>query len=186
MPEKEFGATAWGRAWLRTIERTDGPPHPQLPKARSLARNQKAALAIALGTITASVTDGSATHQTNIQLHPWNASQAALAEPLLVHLPSATVVGDLPDSLATTLTKAGAPIAVPLAEIAEGCTCRARTKPCVHVLTTLYALVLLIDERPMTALNLRTGELQPGNDIDENWIALASIRPEAFHTMVDI
>ena len=37
---REFGATAWGRAWLKMIEPVliTGPPDRDLPRARALAR----------------------------------------------------------------------------------------------------------------------------------------------------
>lgn len=41
----EFGATPWGRAWVRAIEPTVvAAPNPLLPKARSLARNKAVTL----------------------------------------------------------------------------------------------------------------------------------------------
>lgn len=47
MMAAEFGATAWGRAWLRTIESTaTAAPNAQLPQARSLARGGAVTLAL--------------------------------------------------------------------------------------------------------------------------------------------
>lgn len=182
MAQPEFGATAWGRAWLRTVERMDGMPNPQLPKARSLARNQKASLTIGPDTITAAVADGNATHQVSIQVRRWDTVQAECAAPLLAGGRTASAVGDLPDDLADALTKAGAPVAVPLDEITASCTCRARARPCAHVLAALYGLVLVVDERPVTALELRADDLSSSHGADGSWIELTTIRPENFYT----
>ncbi|MFN3601914.1 MAG: SWIM zinc finger family protein [Dietzia sp.] len=182
MAQPEFGATAWGRAWLRTIERTQGKPHPQLPKARSLARNQKAALTIGPEGIAASVADGSSTHYVSIQIERWNADQTTSAVPILAARYTASVVGDLPDSLADALTKAGAPIAVTLDELTSTCTCRTRSRPCAHILTALYGLVLLVDERPTAALELRADDLPVISGTYENWIGLATLRAAGFYS----
>lgn len=181
MAQPEFGATAWGRAWLRTIERTNGGPNPQLPKARSLARNQKATLTLAAETITATVLDGAASHNVSIPIERWSDTEQAAAEPILAGQTD-SVVGDLPDQLLDTLTKAGVPIAVPIADIAATCTCRSRTKLCAHILTALYGLVLLVDERPATALEIRANSLVSGPPADPDWVPLSAIRPEHFYT----
>ncbi|SMX77834.1 SWIM zinc finger [Brevibacterium aurantiacum] len=183
MAQPEFGATSWGRSWLRTIERTGGMPNPQLPKARSLARNQKATLTIAAEGITAAVADGSTTHQVSIQIPRWSADQTTVAAPLLTAANTASVVGDLPDSLADALTKAAVPVAAALDELAATCTCRTRAHPCAHILTALYGLVLLIDERPMTALEIRARDLPRTTAIDENWIELTALRADEFYAV---
>lgn len=181
MPPPEFGATAWGRAWLRTVERTGAMPHRQLPRARTLARHQGTPPAVSLGRVTAAVGDGSSTHQVSMHVRPWNAVEARAARPALELGRTPSAVGDLPDILAETLMKAGAPIAVPLDEVTATCTCRARTQLCAHILAALYELVLLVDERPLTALELRSGDLASTPGGDENWIALAMIRVDGFY-----
>ncbi|MFC6932859.1 hypothetical protein ACFQHO_22640 [Actinomadura yumaensis] len=61
----EFGATAWGRAWLRTAEPVAAPPDRLRPKARSLARNHAVtSLTITAGQVEAEV----AGHRTSLRL----------------------------------------------------------------------------------------------------------------------
>ncbi len=183
MPQPEFGATAWGRAWLRTVERTDRVPNPALPRARSLARNQKASLTVGPGTITADVTDGAATRHVSIHLPCWDDREQTAAGSLLAGTPTNSIVGDLPDRLLDTLTAAGVTIAVPLVSTTAACDCRSRTHPCVHVLTALYAFVLLTDERPLTALEVRTSEPSPQSQhTDPDWIPLSTLDAASFYT----
>lgn len=176
----EFGVTAWGRAWLRTVERTTGLPLPGLPKARTLARNRQVALDVAAHPIAATVTDGTRSHTTVLPIRRWDEGHLRRAWEMLRGSASAT--GDLPDDLAGALKDAGVVVAIPLEEVPYACSCRSRASPCAHVLAAVYALVLLIDERPQTAVDIRTGgapqEAEPGPD----WVALATLSPEGFYS----
>lgn len=182
MTQPEFGATAWGRAWLRTLERTSGVPNPQLPKARSLARNQQATLALAFDNITATVVDSATTHHVVIPITRWSEAEQAAADLLLADTHTQSVVGDLPDQLIGTLTNATVSIAISMSDLTGSCTCRSRTKPCAHILATLYGLILLIDERPVTAIEIRTNSLQIDRATDPGWMPLTAIRAENFYT----
>ena len=195
MADLEFGATLWGRTWLRTVERTDGPPRSQLPKARSLARNRRVELTLpdagAADTetpnATAEVRDGSSTHTVTLTLPPWDDAERTTADTVLAgHRPDAS--GDLPDELLPQLTDAGAEV-VPTApgtpDETATCTCRARAKPCAHILATLYTLVSVIDERPLTALEIRSGGESPwagDGDADPDVILLEDIDVATFFT----
>lgn len=191
MAGAEFGATLWGRAWLRTVERTDGTPRAQLPKARSLARNRKVDLVLpgadaADGSpaVTAAVRDGSSTHTVTLAPCGWSAAEQDAAGSVLAGLrpdPS----GDLPDDLVGRFGDAGVPVVPAAPDETATCTCRARSRPCAHILATLYTLVSTIDERPVTALELRCpdgvgngGVADAGSDAD--WIALEDIDPATF------
>lgn len=183
MAQPEFGATAWGRAWLRTIERTQGMPNPQLPQARSLARQRKATLTIDSGFVTAVVADGSSTSQVSIRIEPWSRDQAASAAAVIPAGHPGSPTGDLADGLADTLTKAVVPLAIPLDELGAACTCRARARPCAHILTTVYGLVLLVDERPRLALELRGHRPPTLEGSERNWIEFATLRADEFYTV---
>lgn len=193
MAEAEFGATLWGRAWLRTVERTDGTPRAQLPKARSLARNHRVDLvlpaadgAAAVPAVTAAVRDGSSTHTVTLAPCGWSAAEQDAAGSVLAGLrpdPS----GDLPDELIGRFSDAGVSVVPATPDETATCTCRARSKPCAHIIATLYTLVSTIDERPVTALELRCPDGAGGSTgagagaaTDADWIALEDIDPATF------
>lgn len=180
MADTEFGATLWGRAWLRTVERTDGPPRSNLPKARSLARNHKVELVLS-GSPTATVRDGTSTSTVVLNLTPWTEKEAgAAADVLSAYRPDPS--GDLPDGLLAQLTEADVSVTPDTPDDTATCTCRARKRPCAHILAAIYALVLQIDERPVTAVEVRVGGETPwgGSSADPDWIALEEIDAATF------
>lgn len=181
MAPREFGATAWGRGWLRTIERIDAAPHPGLPKARSLARNGKVTVTTSSETLTADVQDGGAVRQVRVLLPRWKQSEQEVADRILAAEEPVGAGGDLPDALFDTLTAAGVAIAVSPDEAAATCTCRSRIRPCAHILATLYALILQIDERPVTAVEIRSATAVGADAQDSAWISLAVLDPAAFY-----
>lgn len=180
----EFGATAWGRCWLRTVERTRGTPNPLLPRARSIARNQQAVLTLAPGLVTAAVSEKAGIATVRIELPTWPADVDRTAA---LHLRQFSArrpdspAGDLPDSLADDLAEAGVPIAASLDEIVATCTCRARRRPCAHILATIYAVVLRVDEQPRLAVELRTERPRTAGPADPGWIPLTQIDPSTFY-----
>ncbi|OLT52753.1 hypothetical protein BJF89_04630 [Corynebacterium sp. CNJ-954] len=184
MADTEFGATLWGRAWLRTVERTDGPPRSNLPKARSLARNHKVDLTGpgTPGVPAATVRDGSSTATVVLNLAPWTEKEAgAAADVLSAYRPDPS--GDLPDALLAQLTGAGVSVTPDTPDVTATCTCRARKRPCAHILAAIYALVLQIDERPVTALELRSNGAVPWADdagTSTAWIPLEEIDAATF------
>lgn len=180
MADTEFGATLWGRAWLRTVERTDGPPRSNLPKARSLARNHKVELVLS-GSPTATVHDGTSTSTVVLNLAPWTEKEArAAADVLSAYRPDPS--GDLPDDLLAQLTEADVSVTPDTPDETATCTCRARKRPCAHILAAIYALVLQIDERPVTALELRSTAVPWGDGAGTStaWIPLDAIDAATF------
>jgi uncharacterized Zn finger protein len=175
----EFGATAWGRAWVRTIERTDRPPNPLLPKARSLARNQAVTLSVTPGRVDADVVDRGAAHRVRIDVPRWPEPTRAEAARLVAdagHRGLAT--GDLPDAIEAQLRGRGiATAATPEADT-SGCDCRTRRRPCVHVLAAVYALAQLVDERPALAVELRSVEVAAPSS---EWIPVTHLHATAFY-----
>lgn len=181
MAQTEFGATAWGRSWVRSIERTDRVPNQKLPKARSLARNQNTNITLATGAIASVVVDGSARHDVSVLVPRWDERETATAQTILASGHPNSAVGDLPDHLVGALIKAGVPVSVALADVAATCTCRSRARPCVHVFAALYALVLLIDERPVTALEIRADGLHSDAPTGPDWVPLTTVSPSSFY-----
>lgn len=190
MVDAEFGATPWGRAWLRTVERTDGSPRTQLPKARSLARNHKVDLTLSGSPgspgsprATATVRDGSSSPTVTLNLSPWTEEEEAAASVVLAtHRPDPS--GDLPDDLLTQLTEADVSVTPAAPDETATCTCRARKRPCPHILAAIYTLVLQIDERPVTALELRSTAVPWGDGAGTStaWIPLDAIDAATFFT----
>jgi uncharacterized Zn finger protein len=178
----KLGATAWGYAWLRTIEPTTGRPDPRLPRARAIAQRQEDALTVDAPMLTATIADGRREHRVLVRVPPWADADAATAEALLASERERPATGDIPDHVVGRLTAAGLTVAVPLDEIDATCTCRTREAPCVHVLATLYGLVLSVDERPLTAWELRMPPAASGRRPDPDWLALSELEPGTFFT----
>lgn len=177
----EFGATPWGRAWLRTAEPVAAPPDRLRPKARSLARNNAVtSLTITAGQVEAEV----AGHRTTLRLPVWDDTERVerlVAKALDNAGPLAP--GDLPDDLAAAFRSEGIAIAVPPDALAPDCACPARRPLCVHALATLYALIQRIDETPALALDLRrqAPSTDPSDPPSADWTPLSTIDLTTFY-----
>lgn len=66
----EFGATIWGRDWVRLAEPIQvSRPNPRLPKARSLVRNDRVEIGrLSAGTVQCTVISGSANETVSISI----------------------------------------------------------------------------------------------------------------------
>ncbi|RDI62709.1 SWIM zinc finger family protein [Nocardia pseudobrasiliensis] len=181
----EFGATRWGRAWIRTVEKTTASvPNPALPRARSVARNQGATLTVEVGMVTAKVVVSGSEFTVTIELPLWSEETKKDAERLIAKSLAANpglAAGDLPDGLEADFAAAGIAVAVPLDEQISTCDCRTRKRPCVHILATLYALSLRVDERPRLAVELRTDSATVAEQADPDWIPLTELDAAAFY-----
>ena len=174
---REFGATAWGRAWLKQIEPVliTGAPDRDLPRARALD------LTITGRRVTASITDRSHGQTLALDIPAWSGDEQRTVERALTSTGSLHA-GDLPDRLATDLTAAGVRIAPRIEEIAAaGDTGRIERR---HVLAVCYALVQRIDEEPVLAVRLRTpSETSPSTvkSSPAGLLALTDIDPKTFY-----
>ncbi|MGK5691814.1 SWIM zinc finger family protein [Streptomyces sp. URMC 128] len=181
----EFGATPWGRIWVRTVESTAAAgPNPALPKARSLARNHAATLTVGTGRVEAEVVVSGRTQQVRIDLPRWSEEERAEAERLVGKALAEhqnLAAGDLPDSLEADLRREKIGVAVALDDMDAACDCKTRRRPCVHVLATLYTLSQRIDERPLLALELRSPGWEPAAPADPDWTPLADLDVESFY-----
>ena len=152
---REFGATAWGRAWLKMIEPVliTGPPDRDLPRARALARRAIADLALEANQVTVRLTERGHEHTITLNIPTWNREEQNVVARTIGQAASSWS-GDLPDHLVTELTSAGVSITPHIGEIPAtsdtGEACRR------HVLAVCYALVQKIDEEPELAVRLRT------------------------------
>ena len=182
----EFGATPWGRAWIRTIESTTAAgPNPLLPKARSLARNHAVTLTTEAGRVEAEVKVSGATQRVRIDLPTWPPRQREDAERLIAKALAdnrGLATGDLPDALEASLREHDIGIAVALDEQEAVCDCRTRKRPCVHILATIYALGQRVDERPVLAVELWSAGVEVvTTPADPDWVVLGDIDPATFY-----
>ncbi|MEV1156031.1 hypothetical protein AB0J27_11580 [Micromonospora chokoriensis] len=181
----EFGATPWGRVWVRTIESTSaGGPNTLLPKARTLARNSTSIVAAGTGRVEADVTVSGGVCRVQIDLPIWpDRTQAEVgrlvAKAVAEH--RGLVAGDLPDTLEADFRHHAISVAAHFEELHSGCTCRSRKRPCVHVFATIYALVQLVDERPALAVELRSAAAKAIVTTDPDWVALSEFDPAGFY-----
>ena len=154
----EFGATAWARAWLRTIEKN--APKPKLSTARTLARANTVALTrLASGSIAADVTVKGTKFTVTIEVPLWTEKQFDSVTRALERAGAAgrsAPVGELPDSVVPALTSIGVGVAPELVDCTATCNCSAKLPPCVHHLAAIYALASKLDEEPAVALTLRS------------------------------
>jgi uncharacterized Zn finger protein len=148
---REFGTTAWGRDWLRLAEPTSiTRPDAALPRARSLARNDRVHdLAVEPGQVAALVEDRGR-HRVSVTVPTWPAAQLDRARSVLA---GAAAGEDLPDSLHAALRDAGLELAARTGTTA--CSCGSRRDRCVHLLAAYFELARRLDERPRLALVLR-------------------------------
>ncbi|MGW6377026.1 hypothetical protein ACWFRB_13285 [Rhodococcus sp. NPDC055112] len=190
MTAAEFGATAWGRAWLRTIESTAASaPNAQLPQARRLARGGSVTLTgVSAGRVCAEVAAKQRSHAVTIEVPRWDDAALALVREVL-GAPGlgGGASGDLPDGPVAKLQGAGIAVAATPAECGATCSCTSRRAPCLHHLAAVYALVQLIDEEPALAVRLRSddsvavGSAGAGSPEGPDWIALSEVDPASFY-----
>lgn len=181
----EFGATAWGRAWLRLAEPTTVTTvDTRLPKARALARRGRVeSLMTAPGRIDAVVRTHDAEHPVRFAFPPWDDAARGRIDAFLGEDPAARRAlsgGDAPDELAAAVGD----VAPDEDAVEAACRCRERRRPCLHQLAVLYALVQRIDEEPTLALALR-GWDRSGAAVDDSGAApvpLAALDPARFYT----
>ncbi|WP_092801465.1 hypothetical protein [Rhodococcus globerulus] len=186
----EFGVTAWGRVWLRTVEQTStSGRNPALPTARTLARNGGVTFTdISAGTVSAQVTAKGKTSTVVVTVPLWDKTQSDTAARMIraVGTKNRSVsTGELPDSVVADLQALDITVAVGLSECTATCDCSSRRTPCVHHLAAIYALAGRIDEEPALAVTLRTKQAKRRNSVAKKlqaeWIPLREINVESFY-----
>ena len=152
---REFGSTAWGRAWLKQLEPVliTGPPDRDLPRARALARRAIEDLTIEANQVTVRLTESGHEHTITLNIPTWNREEQNVVARTIGQAASSWS-GDLPDHLVTELTSTGVPITPPIADITTTSDTGEASRR--HVLAICYALVQKIDEEPELAVRLRT------------------------------
>ncbi|MGY4101802.1 hypothetical protein ACW2Q0_19945 [Nocardia sp. R16R-3T] len=148
MADNEFGYTAWDMDWVRLAEPLRQARHdPQLPRARSIARNNGVQATIEGRILRATIHRGGQASVTHLEVAPLPRSAiTAIAE----IIPDTTV---LTDEMHRALVSAGvSPAPNPAG---TDCTCSARTTRCAHVLAVYYDMARRVDENPRLALEIQ-------------------------------
>lgn len=180
---REFGATAWGRAWLRQIEPVliTGPPDRDLPRARALARRAIEDLTIEANQVTARLTERGHKHTITLNIPIWNREEQNVVTRTIGQATSSRS-GDLPDRLVTELSSVGVRIAPPTDAITTTSDTGEASRR--HVLAVRYALVQMIDEEPELAVRLRTPS-EPASKTKsltpDGLLPLTAIDPRTFY-----
>lgn len=177
---RDYGVTAWGRAWLSRVEpiHFSGPPDSALPRARTLCRRALSDLTIDGSTVIAHVT-GTGRHPTvTLEVPTWTPKERATAAGIIGRA-DAEPGGDLPDRLVGELSTAGVTLAPPITDIAVSGAGVKRH----HVLAVCYALIRRIDEEPVLALRLRapTDGVARVASVPPDLIALTAIDATTFY-----
>lgn len=169
----EFGLTAWGRDWIRLAQPISiTRPNPALPRARTLARNDKVVeVVITAGAITAEVS-GKRKYVVSLSCPTWTEPDIRRAEDILAAVPA----GDLPDSVHVECIRRGL---VMLEEVTAICDCTQRATPCVHILAVFFEIARRVDEQPLLAFELRG--VRGRSDRDATRILIEHIDPANFY-----
>lgn len=176
----DFGATMWGRSWLRVVEPLNGTPNPQLPRARRLARDAEVVVGQGTGVISAQVEDAGSTLHVTVIVPMWGSDEAETAQALLHEHEGGSVGGELPQALFDELMDRGVTIGVPLDRLECSCPCRSRNTHCAHVLACIYASVLVVDQRPISAYELRSPVPFVEPEANTDWASLSSLSSAGF------
>lgn len=179
---REFGATAWGRAWLKQIEPIliTGAPDRDLPRARALARRAITDLSIDGPQVTARLTDRGRDHTITLDVPTWTGKEQRTVS-WIIDRTGTSHAGDLSDHLAADLTSAGVRIAPRIDDI-TACSDTGHVER-RHLLALCYALVQRIDEEPVLAIRLRTPpETSPSTETASpaGLLALTDLNPKTF------
>lgn len=155
-----LGVTAWGRAWLRTVESTQASTsNSLLPQARTLAiRGAVTLTTVEAGRIRAEVTVRGKTVPVGIDVPLWDRTESAAARALLTRVGARdrrVSAGEIPDSVVADLVAKGISVTGDVADHTTTCGCAGRRSPCLHHLAAIYRLVQQIDEEPALAVTLR-------------------------------
>lgn len=156
----KYGVTAWGRAWLRTVESTAASSsNSLLPQARLLVSKGSVTLtAVHAGRIRAEVTVRGKVVPVEIAIPLWSGRESAAVRAVVTRAgveDRRVAVGEIPDSVVAELTAKSISLTGAPAAYTTTCACTGRKRPCLHHLAAIYQLVAQIDEVPALAITLR-------------------------------
>ncbi|WP_016699340.1 hypothetical protein [Actinoalloteichus spitiensis] len=183
---REFGCTAWGKAWLRRLEPlASGGPDPDRVRARGLARRAVREFRVQGTQVSAVLGERGREHVITLTVPPWTPDEIRTARRRLRSTagPSGTLPEDLPDELAAELEAAGPRIAPDPGELTASTPSGPPRR--AHLLAVCYALVQRVDEEPALAVRLRMAGAQdvptPPAPTSPSLIPLAELDPRLFY-----
>ncbi|OZD10358.1 hypothetical protein CH275_01410 [Rhodococcus sp. 06-235-1A] len=179
-----FGSTPWGKDWVRRVEPiTVIRPNPMLPRARSLVRNDAVSLDHNnIGEFRCVVSAGKRSETAVLALPRYSAAERKSVLRILArHTRGGATSGDLPDEVHAELV---ASKLSPVPDSTEAsCTCSGRIDPCLHVTAATYAISLIVDQMPTSALAVRGIDLSAATtsrDVLRRWMPIGSLDGSAF------
>lgn len=148
-----FGATWWGKRWLRTLEQLGLTyPDSRMSRARSLVTKEAVDLLhVETGELSAWVDQPRKSFGVSVTIAPfsqdrWHVFDSTVAA-RLSNL--AELLDDrLPADIDRQLEPAGLTLFPADSEIDSSCPCRDRTRVCVHVIAIQHAFAVLFDDDP--------------------------------------
>ncbi|MEK8071456.1 hypothetical protein [Rhodococcoides navarretei] len=179
-----FGSTPWGREWVRRVEPiTVTRPNPMLPRARSLVRNDAVSVDHDnIGEFRCVVSAGKRSEIAVLALPRYTAAERKSVLRILArHTRDSATSGDLPDEVHAKLV---ASKLSPVPDSTEAsCSCSGRIDPCLHVTAATYAISLIVDRMPTSALAVRGVDLSAATtskDVPRRWMPIDSLSATAF------
>ena len=179
-----FGSTPWGKDWVRRVEPIAVTrPNPTLPRARSLVRNDAVAVHHSrVGEFRCVVSAGRKAETAVLFVPRYSAGERKSVLRILARHPrGGASSGDLPDEVHAELVAGKLP---PVPNTTEtSCTCSGRIDPCIHVTAATYAVSLIVDQMPTSALAVRGVDLSAATastDHPRRWVPIENVDATAF------
>ena len=155
-----FGATWWGRAWVRALEGRARLDTSRLPRGRSYAReNRVADLAVGPGGVDARV-QGRQRAPYDVRLgvreltaDEWDALVGAIAG--RAGHAAALFAGELHPEIVDDAASVGVDLLPDAGELTPSCTCADWADPCKHAAAVCYLVADLLDDDPFELFHLR-------------------------------
>lgn len=155
-----FGATWWGKRWLRTLEQLGlSYPDSRMATGRSLANREAVDLmTVETGELSAWVDQPRKSFGVTISLTPYTDAQWRMFDSVVAQR-LGNIADLLDDRLPTGVDRQLEPHGLSLFptddEIDTGCPCRDRTKVCVHVIALQHVFATNFDDDPFLLPLLR-------------------------------
>jgi len=160
MRRQGFGATWWGRAWVRALEGRARLDANRLPRGRSYAREHRVMdLAVGPGGVSASVQGRQRTPYTvrlgvrELTAAEWDAVVGAIAAK--AGHAAALFAGELHPEILDDAASVGVHLLPDAGELVPSCTCADWADPCKHSAAVCYLVADVLDEDPFELFHLR-------------------------------
>ncbi len=155
-----FGATWWGRAWVRALEGRARLDTSRLPRGRTYAREDRVTdLSVAPGEVRARV---KGRQRTPYEVHlgvreltddQWATLAAAIAG--RAGHAAALFAGELQPDIVEDAASVGVGLLPDAGELSPSCTCADYADPCKHAAAVCYLVADILDDDPFQLFHLR-------------------------------